>query len=443
MKAEQRESLAARTLGLSSADQTEVFVASDDSALARFTHESIHQQPASRDTVISVRAIVKNRTGVARTNVLHDGTLRDVVERAIALAKLAPQDPLQPLLPSGAVVAAPAGAFVTATADAHASERARMCNEIFEVAQRDGLWCAGFASTSSSGYTILNSSGARASFDGTDACVNVKMNAADATGFAEACDNDVSRINARDVGEASACKAQETSHPGAVEPGAWTVILEPPAFAELVEYLVSHFSAQSYDEGSSFCSDGLDRSYFAENVTIRDDYAHPLAPSMPFDFEGQPKSRLPLVENGVVRNIVTDSYWAKKLSRANTGHALPAPNAHGPQPINIVVDGGTKSREELIAQTARGLLVSRFWYIRTVDQRQAIVTGMTRDGTYLIENGKLAGGVRNLRFNQSILEALRNCEFSSNQKRSAAYGYSMVVPTAKLTGFHFSSTTEF
>jgi predicted Zn-dependent protease len=221
------------------------------------------------------------------------------------------------------------------------------------------------------------------------------------------------------------------------------VSLEPPAFGELLTYLASHFSAQSFSDGSSFCSDGLDRSYFDERVTIGDDFAHPLAPSMPFDYEGQPKVRLPLVEAGVVRNVVTDSYYAKKLDRPNTGHALPAPNAYGPQPLNIVIPPGTKSTQELIAGTQRGLLISRFWYIRVVDQKRAIVTGMTRDGTFLIENGKIAGGVRNLRFNQSIVEALGSVEFSREQKRTGQYFYSLVVPTAKIDRFTFTSTTEF
>ena len=164
---------------------------------------------------------------------------------------------------------------------------------------------------------------------------------------------------------------------------------------------------------------------------------------MPFDYEGRPKSRLALVDAGVVRNVVTDSYYAKKLNRPNTGHALPAPNAFGPQPLNIVIEPGSQSTQELIAQTKRGLLISRFWYIRTVDQKRAIVTGMTRDGTFLIENGKIAGGVRNMRFNQGIVDALRAVAFSNQQRRTGSYGYQMVVPAAKIDKFTFTSTTEF
>ncbi|MDQ2873054.1 MAG: metallopeptidase TldD-related protein, partial [Candidatus Eremiobacteraeota bacterium] len=186
-----------------------------------------------------------------------------------------------------------------------------------------------------------------------------------------------------------------------------------------------------------------DRAYLGHNVTIRDDWQHPLSPSMPFDYEAAPTQRLALVENGVARAIVTDSYWAGKLHRANTGHALPAPNASGPQARNLVVEPGTKTVEQLIAETKRGLLISRFWYIRTVDQRQAIVTGMTRDGTFLIQNGKIAGGVRNMRFNQSIIESLRRCEFSNELRRTGGFDYSLIVPSAKIEGFSFSSGTDF
>ena len=164
---------------------------------------------------------------------------------------------------------------------------------------------------------------------------------------------------------------------------------------------------------------------------------------MPFDFEAQPTQRLTLIANGVAKNIVTDSYWAHKLNRPNTGHALPAPNAYGPQASHLVVSPGSKPVNELIAETKRGLLITRLWYVRTVDQKKAIVTGMTRDGTFLIEDGEVAGGVRNMRFNHSIIEALRNCEFGNALYRTGSYSYSVVVPAIKIEGFKFSSGTDF
>jgi predicted Zn-dependent protease len=444
MRSAERETLAKRVLELASgASEAEVLIAEGDTALTRFTHQVCNQNVASSDVGISVRAIVEKRTGVARTNRFDDTSLREVVGRAIEMARMAPSDTHQPGLVRGGETTTPPGAFDAATAHAPADLRASMCEALFAQAEAAEQWCAGYVSTSSAGYTIANTSGALASFDGSDAAVNVKMNASDSTGFAEAWSTQVGAIDAASVGRRATSKAAGAMHPVTVDPGAWTVILEPTAFGELFVYLADHFSAQSFDEGSSFCSDGLERTYFTENFSLHDDYAHPLNPGMPFDFEGQPTMQLSLVEAGVVRNVVTDSYYAHKLERPNTGHALPAPNAAGPQARNLVIAGGTKSIDELIAQTKRGLLVTRFWYIRTVDQKKAVVTGMTRDGTFLVEDGKISRGVRNLRFNQSILECLRQCEFSREQKRTGSYHFSLVAPAVKIENFHFTSTTEF
>lgn len=444
MRKEQREELARRILQFSGADQTEVLVVSENSELTRFTQNAIHQNVAHADVSLSVRAISGKRTGVARTNdVTNEEALREVVRSAIAMAELAPEDPLQPALPSGGIAEAPAEAYVPATAGATPTLRARRAEEIFAVAEDAGQWAAGFVTTSATGVTIANSNGALASFDGTDSGLNVKMNADDSTGFAERYSHDVADIDATAAARIAAEKARASARPRAVDPGDWTVILEPAAFGELFMYLTHHFSAQSFDEGSSFLTGALGTPVLGENVTIRDDYAHPLAPGMPFDYEGQPKMRLPLVENGIARSVVTDSYYANKLRRENTGHALPAPNAHGPQATSLVVEAGSKPLERLIEETGRGLLISRFWYIRTVDQKKAVVTGMTRDGTFLIENGKISGGVRNMRFNHSVIEALKNCELSNELRRTGGYAYSCVVPSAKIDGFTFSSGTAF
>jgi len=438
-----RETLAKRTLAHSTADRTEVLISYENAALTRFAHENVHQNVASEDAVISVRAIVGGRTGVAQTNRTGDDAIRDVVERAIEMAKLAPVDPAQPDLPAGAPTTTPPGAYVDATAAADAQTRAQMCGEFFRVAERDGLWSAGYASTAARGYTVANSNGALASFDGTTAGVDVKMSAADSTGFAESASTDIRLVDAAAVAETAARKARETKAPKSVEPGAWTVILEAPAFAELLAFLGSHFSAQSYDEGSSFASGALGTTMLGENVTLRDDYAHPLALDAPFDFEGAPTQRLSLVENGIVRSVVTDSYWAHKLDMDNTGHALPAPNAYGPQPRNLVMMPGTRTTEELIASTKRGILVSRLWYVRTVDQLQAIVTGMTRDGTFLVEDGKVVGPVKNLRYTQSYLAALAGTVAVARERKTLkGFLGGVVVPAVRIDGWTFTGTTE-
>ncbi len=306
MDSAEREALAERVLARSSATQTEVSVFASNSELTRFTRNTVHQNVAESDVSVRVRAVVGCKTGVARTNVLDETALDDVVRRAIELANFAPEDSDLPSLPSGGTFIPPEGAFADQTARATPMQRAEMAEEIFKAARNRDYWCAGFVTTSSGGVTVLNSEGARASFESTDAGINVKMNAGDSSGFAEGYSNDVGELDAHSLGARSAQKAHDSAAPRAVEPGPWTVILEPAAFGELLSYLTDHFSAQSFEEQSSFLSDGLDKTYLGENVTIEDDYAHPLNPGMPFDYEGQPKKRVTLVKGGVAQNIVTD-----------------------------------------------------------------------------------------------------------------------------------------
>ena len=423
MDAEARRALAARILERSRADATEAIVTSEHRALTRFTHEFVHQNVDVENVTVRVRAIVDGRTGVASTNAGDDAALDAVVGRAIEIAALAPRAAEAPGLAPHATFAAPPGAYVDATASATPEQRARVAAAIFEQATSNGCWCSGYVTTSSGGITIATSAGADASFDGTECGANVKMTAGDSTGFAERYAPDVRVLDGTALGARAAQKARASAAPVAVEPGEWTVILEPAAFGELGSYLASHFSAQSYDEGSSFLSGRLGERVMDAGVTIRDDYAHPLHPDAPFDYEGNPKERLALIEAGVARTIVTDGAWARKLGRPNTGHGLPAPNARGPYPLDLVIAPGSASLDELIAGTRRGLLVTRLWYVRVVDQRRTILTGMTRDGTFLIEDGKLTHGVRNLRFNQSLVDALGACAFSNDQQRTGGYSY--------------------
>jgi PmbA protein len=421
-----REALAERVLSFARGGEAEVIVSDGDFGLTRFTHNAIHQNVASADTAVRVRTIVDGRTGVAGTNALDETSLRDVVDRARAMGALAPPDGEAPGLVANAD---------TATA--------RIVADIARLAEGRGLWAAGYVTSERSGITIANSAGTRVSYDGTSCGLNVKANGPDSTGFAESYSTRFDDLDGIAAGTIAVEKTLASKAPIAVEPGEWTVVLEPAAFGELLSYLTDHFSAQAYDEGSSFLSDGLDRAYAGEAVTISDDYAHPLLAGQPFDYEGYPTRRLHLLDRGVAHELLTDSAWAKRLHRTNTGHGLPAPSAHGPAARHVVVSGGTHSTSELVAQVKRGLLITRFWYIRPVDHRKTIVTGMTRDGTFLIENGEIARGVRNMRFNQSILEALGAATFSKGVVRTGGYNYSSVVPTALIENFRFSSGTDF
>jgi len=437
-----REDVAQRVLALAGG-ACEAIVADSDVGLTRFTHNAIHQNLAERNTSVRLRTITGGRTGVAATNDLSDAGLRAVVARAHAIAALAPHDPNTPPLVGNPRMSAPPEAFDPALASVTPEGRAEMAADVFRIAEAGGVWAAGYVTTQRSGITLANSRGTLSSYDETTCGVNVKANGADATGYAEFYGRALAGLDGAAVATVAVDKAHAGAAPRAVECGPWTVILEPPAFGELASYLLDHFSAQTYDEGSSFLSDGLERRYAGERVTLGDDFAHPLHAGMPFDYEGVPTRRLTLLERGTAKNVVTDATWSKRLNLPDTGHAEAAPSADGPQARHVVVAAGEQPVEALIAGTKRGLLISRFWYIRPVDRRRTIVTGMTRDGTFLIEDGKLGPGVRNMRFNQSILEALAHAEFADTQVLTAGYSYSMVVPAVKIDNFHFTSVADF
>lgn len=443
MDASARRALAARVLERSTADGTEVIVTGDHRALTRFTHEFVHQNVDVDNVSIRVRAIVNGRAGVATTNGTSDAAIAAVTQRAVEMAAFAPPPLEAPELAKRATYATTPNAFVNATAAATPDDRARVAAAIFDQAVAAKCWCSGYVTTQSGGITIATSAGGEAAFDGTACGANVKMTAGDSTGFAERYGTDARELDGTAIGERAAGKARASADPIAVDPGEWTVILEPAAFGELAAFLGSHFSAQSYEEGSSFLSGRLGERVMGPNVTIRDDFRHPLHPDAPFDFEGSPKEPVRLIDGGVANTVVTDAGYARKLGRPNTGHGLPAPNPSGPYPLDLVIDPGTASLDELIAGTERGLLVTRLWYVRIVDQRQTILTGMTRDGTFLIENGKLTRGVRNMRFNQSLVDALNWCTLAKDQQRTGGYSYTLVTPAIKFDRFTFASTTDY
>jgi PmbA protein len=443
MHAEDRLALAEAVLARSRADATEVTVIATHQALSRFTHETIHQNVDEADVLVQVRAIADGRAGIATTNVRDDAALDDVVRRAAEIASFAPRESIPPVVASEADAGTPAGAYVARTAHAAADERARIADAIFAHARAGGLWSAGYVKNEDEGITIATSAGARMSFAGTAAGANVKMNGPDATGFAERYATDIAALDGDAIGARAARKAAAARAPLAVEPGDWTVILEPAAFGELLAFFSGYFSAEAYTEGSSYLSGRLGECVAGTNVTIRDDFAHPLNPGMPFDFAGVPTQRLALIERGVAANIVTDQTWAQRLGCPDTGHSVPRGASSGPQPLHLVVDPGTRSYDDLIAATKRGLLVTRFWYVRYVDQRRSIVTGMTRDGTFLIENGVVSRGVHNMRFNVAIGDLLGACDVGSDQARTGSYGYSLVTPSVAFERFHFASVASY
>lgn len=435
------EEILSRALASSKADQTEALIGATESALTRFMHNTIHESVAERNAQISIRAVVGKRTGVASTNKLDDQSVAGVVARAYEIARLNTEDKDFPGLPrsSDPVVNLP-DAFDADTAAATPDARASAVNDITKITRLNDLYAAGYVSTECSTIAVANSLGVKRFFQSTDSAINIKAIASDSSGYAEGFSRRFSDLNATVLAERASKKAIDSKNPRALEPGKYAVVLEPPAFREFLWYLSwIGFGAQDFEEGSSFMSGRIGEKIVGENITLRDDFSHPLTDGIPFDFEGVPRQQVTLIERGVARNVVFDSYYAAKLNRPNTGHALPAPNSDGPMPLNIVVDSGSVEQADLIKDIKLGVLVSRTWYIRLVDQKQTIITGMTRDGLFLIERGRVTRGLKNMRFNESIIGALGRCELAAMPVRSESH----VVPAVRIDDFHFTSGTEF
>jgi len=235
-----------------------------------------------------------------------------------------------------------------------------------------------------------------------------------------------------------------SAEPHEILAGRYTVILEPAAVLDLLGFLVFDFSGLAVAEQRSSLTARLGQKLFGENIELRDDVYHPLHLGSPFDGEGVPRQRVNLVEHGIVKNLVYARQTAQRVHAEPTGHGFPLPNEYGEAPMNIVMEGGHSSLDDMVRSTERGLLVTRLWYIREVDPYQKIVTGMTRDGTFWIEDGQVQYGVKNLRFNQSLIGMLCQVEMMSPPERAAGEeSFEMVVPAMKIREFNFSSVTKF
>jgi predicted Zn-dependent protease len=230
-------------------------------------------------------------------------------------------------------------------------------------------------------------------------------------------------------------------------PGAYVVVLEPAAVTDILEFMAWFgFGGLGFVEGRTFMAGKLGQKVLGDNITILDDAYHSLQQGLPFDFEGLPRQRLTLVENGVAKAVVHDRVTARRAQTQTTGHALPQPSAEGPYPLDLVLSSGNSSVEEMISSTERGILVTRFHYTNLVEPMDLVLTGMTRDGTFLIEKGKVAAPLKNLRFTQSVVEALREVELISREQKTTHSDWgpgSYTAPALKIRRFNFSSGTQF
>ncbi|PKQ17047.1 MAG: hypothetical protein CVT67_02610 [Actinobacteria bacterium HGW-Actinobacteria-7] len=434
--------LARKVVALTLADEAEVLVAAESSALTRFANNRINQNVAEDNALINVRAVLGTRIGVASTNRLDDESLAACCEAAVAAARIAPEDPSFPGLPAPE----PAKEAVRASESARefdAEARARAVAAIIEPSRSRGLTAAGKVRVGTHVVAVANSHGIDVGMEVTGVQATVLSMGETGSGWASFLGQGTEGFDPAAMGEEAADIAIRSANPTDLEPGTYPVVLGPEAVADIMDFLgFMGFSAKAYEEGRSFMSNALESQVMTEYVNIIDDATSPHAMGLTFDYEGAPKQRIPIIEEGVALRPVTDSYWAEKSGFINSGHALPAPNSYGPLPLNLEMLGGDATLEELIGMVKYGVYVTRFHYVNVEDPVPVTLTGMTRDGTFLIEDGKLTRPLKNLRFTQGAVEALDGLEaLTTERKFVGTEEGATLVPGIMLSAFNFTGQT--
>jgi predicted Zn-dependent protease len=437
-------SLATEALGVDGADAVEVHLTRDDTALTRFAESRVHQNTARVDAEARIRVVVDGaRIGVVATNDLSPSGLRTAAAAAVEAARVTPPDESFAGLASPATYEA-AGVDDDATGDASPADRAALVASMLSHLGA-GMVAAGTAESGRHEVAVVNSNGVSAYHRATRASVTCLVSGDDSIGWAEETSGTIGSIDADAVALRAVRKVEAGRDPRDVEPGDYAVVLEPVAASALVEWLCwLAFGGRDVAEGRSAISGRLGERVCSPLVTIVDDALSPDMTGVPFDAEGVAKRVMPLVENGVARNVAHDRMSAALAGTESTGHAFPAPNPQGGFPAHPSLRPGEASLDDLVGGLERGLVVTRFHYTNALHALSTTITGMTRDGTFLVEDGRVVGGVRNLRFTQSVLAALDAVEAVGRETAlGSEFGGSVRAPALRIGTFHFSSATSF
>jgi len=430
---EEAQAILKKTLSFSKADECEVSINGSEGGNIRYARNAVSTAGEISTMGLAVSSTFGKKTGSATINEFDDASLEKVVRRAEELAQLAPENPeFVPAL--GPQTYREAITHIPATAAIDPDARAEMVLKSLQVAKEAKLEAAGFLENSNGFRAIMNSKGLFAYDKDTDVSFSVTTRTQDGTGsgYVEQSFNDVRKLDTLAQTRIAAGKASRSAAAKAIEPGKYTVILEPLAASDMLGSLVRSFDARSADEGRSFLSKKgggtrLGEQLFDEQVTIYSDPFHPELPGSTWTGDGRPLEKTVWVDKGVVKNLSYSRYWAQKQN------VKAIPPARG-----VVMEGGDASLEDLIKGTDKGILVTRFWYIRSVDPQTLLLTGLTRDGTFYIENGKIMFPIKNFRFNESPIIMLNNVEALGKPVRSG----NMIVPPMKIRDFTFSSLSD-
>jgi predicted Zn-dependent protease len=437
---EEAKKLLEKVLKYSKADECEVILNGSEGGNIRYARNAASTSGDISTMTLSVNSIFGKKSGTANINEFDDAALERVVKRSEELAQLAPENPERmPLL--GPNTFKDGIGYDAKTAAVTPATRAELVAKSIAVAKEAKLEAAGFLENTTSFTAVLNSKGLFAYDKNTDVTFSVTTRNAEGTGsgYAARGFNDISKLDTFTATKIASQKANGSATAKAIEPGKYTVILEPVAATYMLENMFRGFDARSADEGRSFMSkpgggNRLGEQLMDEKVTIYSDPFNTELPGSTWSREGQPLERINWIEKGVVKNLSYSRYWAEKKG------VKPVPF-----PSNIIMQGGDGGTvEDMIKSTERGILVSRLWYIRLVDAQTLLLTGLTRDGTFYIENGKIKHPVKNFRFNESPVIMLNNVEALGKAERSISVeSYrSYLIPPMKIKDFTFSSLSD-
>ncbi len=439
--------IAQTVLGASRADQTEVEVFANDSALTRFANNYIHQNVEQSDVDVRVRAVIGQKIGVASTNELAEDALARVAARAFELAEHQRENEDFRSLPRPQPIS-PGDAFVERTARCGPEERAAVVQQVCDAASRAALTAAGAYHTTAQEFAVANSLGVWAYHRQTQADINTVVMSETSSGYAARASKDAGDIDGEAVAKEAVDVTLRAVNPRAIEPGEYDVVLSPYAAVDLLDcFSYLSFGALPFMEKRSFMSGRIGEKVMGENVSIWDDGLSPDTIEEPFDYEGVPKQRVDLIDHGVARGVVWDSYLAGKQGgdARSTGHALPAGVTFGPIPMNMFMATGDATPGDMVRSMKRGLLVTRFWYTRTVHPLNVVVTGMTRDGTFLVEDGVVVAPVRSMRFTQGYVEALNRVDAVGRDAMlllGDIGGGVRRIPALKIARWNFTGVSE-
>ncbi|WP_421806202.1 TldD/PmbA family protein [Flagellimonas sp.] len=430
---EEAKKILEKALSFSKADACEINLSGRNSGNIRYARNTVSTAGYQSNQSLVVQSSFGKKVGTATIDEFDDASLEKVVRRAEELAQLSPENP-EFMPPLGPQTYDEAITYKESTANITPEYRAEVANSSIVPAAANDVTAAGFLDDSAQFSAMINSNGLFAYNQSTNVDFTVTMRTNDGTGsgWVTRDYNDIDKFDAAEASKIAIDKAVMSREARAIEPGKYTVILEPAASADLLRNMFGSFNARSADEGRSFMSakDGgnkLGQKIVDERVNLWSDPLHPDVPTSTWNGAGQPLKKTSWIENGVVKNLAYDRYWAEQKGVEPV-----------PFPSNAIMEGGDESLEDMIKGTKKGILVTRFWYIRSVDPQTLLYTGLTRDGTFYIENGQIKFPVKNFRFNESPIIMLNNLESLGQQVRVNGN----LIPYMKIRDFTFTSLSD-